>query len=185
MNKHDLQALTPAQLQDYRDEGLLEILDLPMGDNHTYDRYLCHNQNCPVAKFKDEWYMAENPVKAGFMRCGYVQFAQKFGESLKPYRGCPVGPSGVKGLMPGQKPSLIWSVIDYLQDAKDNVLLGPDESYICLPKTWYDICMASLQELQQAVESGALIPPEEARNTNEKPPHLPPPLDKPVFLGAE
>ena len=30
MNKRDLQALTPAQLQGYRDEGLLEILDLPL-----------------------------------------------------------------------------------------------------------------------------------------------------------
>lgn len=91
-------------------------------------------------------------TREGFIRCGYVQFAEAFGERLKPYEGCPRGPEGLRGYSPGREPGLIEAVISYLVDAKGNVLVGPDEDYICVPKMWYDRCLTDLQE---ALKGGA------------------------------
>lgn len=102
------------------------------------------------AKREDE----KSHDRDGFIRCGYVQFAEAFGECLKPYEGCPRGPEGLEGYTPGQEPGRIAAVIGYLVDAGGNVLVGPDEDYICVPRMWYDRCLTNLRE---ALKGGAAV----------------------------
>lgn len=94
-------------------------------------------------------------AREGFIRCGYVSFSEKFGRFLMPYRGCPRGAIGPIGFTDGE--TGIEMVLCYLRESRDNILVGPDEDYVCIPKLHIKYCMDILRDIQNKAEKKGAV----------------------------
>ena len=88
------------------------------------------------------------PVCDGFDWVKNVQVSKQLAPHLKPYHGCPRGPMG----LPGVDPCNV-SMAKLLRDAKDLILTGQDETFVCVPEMWYERCVKALEKIQEAEQT--------------------------------
>lgn len=92
----------------------------------------------PVKRTQQE---AELPAREGFEYVKNVEVSKQLAKLLKPYHGCPRGAMGMPGTIPGDAKAKL------LLDAKDFLLKGQDEIFVCVPKMWYEHYVKVLEEL--------------------------------------
>ncbi len=80
-----------------------------------------------------------------------VKIAKKFAEKyIRPYRGCPRGPQGNYGFADSMP--LAERAMRYLSESEENVLVGADENYICIPEEHVRSCIEMLDQLLKEAE---------------------------------
>ena len=137
----------------------LEVLEKTIGcETLPYDK--CLTRNCLACDYgvtSDE--LAEAiKVAAGILRRreevakvteeGFevvenVRVSPELAYLLRPYQGCPRGAMG----LPGHVRETPAGAISLLGESEKYALEGPDETFVCVPKPWFDLCRKSLLKL--------------------------------------
>ncbi len=96
-----------------------------------------------AAKVLREVVDAELPEKDSFEYVRNVRVSKQLAWHLKPYRGCPRGSMG---------PSGSTSAVEILRNAKQYVIAGRDDRFVCIPEWDYAACLKALENGQEAAE---------------------------------
>lgn len=96
-----------------------------------------------AAKVLREVVDAELPEKDGFECVRNVRASKQLAWHLKPYRGCPRGSMGPPGNT---------SAVELLRNAKQYVIAGRDDRFVCIPEWDYEACLKALENGPEAEE---------------------------------
>ena len=88
------------------------------------------------------------PPRDGFVGVGPILASPQLAWLLKPYYGCPRGPMDLPGLTYESS----GGALALLKDAEDYLVKGPDDTFVCVPKMWFDLIVKSLEEPREGTE---------------------------------
>lgn len=86
--------------------------------------------------------------KNEFVNVANVHASPQLAWLLKPYNGCPRGPMDLPGLTYESS----GGALALLKDAEDYLVKGPDDTFVCVPKMWFDLIVKSLEEPREGTE---------------------------------